>query len=174
MTSSQRAISKSLGRQLDVLPPTAHAIACRSHLRVLASGMRHLKLGVSGVTTFLAADAVLPQMQGLHRLKLTCRSGSSTYYRGCSCLSRMTALKELKLNLRSCHIILRHLACLTTLQHLHLGRCTFGSHICLAHLSGLTALQHLNLRHSWTSPPLGCVGCSTAHLRGLTKLQHLT
>jgi hypothetical protein len=83
-------IPEKFGRQLGVLPPILHAAACKSHLKTLPTGRRHLKLDILSVTVLLAATAVLPQMQGLVSLKLTVKLDYKNLwcdYQSCSFLS---------------------------------------------------------------------------------------
>jgi hypothetical protein len=91
-------IPEELGQQLGVLPPILHAAACKSHLKTLPTGRRHLKLDIVSVTVLLAATAVLPQMQGLDSLELTVKLNENSLwcdYQSCPFLSCMTTLKEI-------------------------------------------------------------------------------
>jgi hypothetical protein len=161
-------VSGGLGRQLDALPPSVHAAACNHHVEVVQSGRQQLRLDILNAGTWHAAAAVLPQMQGLDSLKLTVQIDSRNDFLISSFLNRMTALKELELNLKYSSLILRHLSGLATLQHLNLSGCSSVTDSSIAQLSSLTALQHLDL--SWTQ---SVTDSGIALLSSLTALQHL-
>jgi hypothetical protein len=189
---------EELGLQLHVLPPSLHTAACNNHLKTLPSGRRHLKLDTFSVASFLAASAVLPQMQGLDSLQLSVDIGNvdfGSHYQSFSFLSRMTTLKVLDLS--GCKSVtdrgVAHLSGLTALQHLNLSGCKNVTDRGVNCMRDLTALQHLNLsgctiltdtgiNFLWHLSALqhldlsGCkrvTGSNGAHLSGLTALQHL-
>jgi hypothetical protein len=170
-------IPKRLDRQLDVLPPSAHAAACTYHLEILPSGRRHLKLDISSIAPMHAAAAVLPQMQGLDSLKLRVDLGSMIDWQGFSFVSRITALTDVTLILRNSELIFTpwaHTSSTTTYtlsdgpKVLLFMRQSDVTDSCIFHLIGLTALQHLDLHGSH-----GVTDRGISHLRGLAKLQHL-
>jgi hypothetical protein len=172
----QLTAHKLLDVQLEMLPPSLHAVICGAQLRKLPCGGRRLVLDVSRAAVLNAAAAALQTVQGLDSLVLTaCRPTlPSLSFVGC-----LTALKRLTLNLTNCDfdlrnvrfvtdIVLQQMSVLPGLQHLDLAGCKYLTDQGLKHLRGLTSLQHLKLYSCQILTDQGI-----EHLSVLTALQHL-
>jgi hypothetical protein len=161
--------------QLEMLPPSLHAIICAAQLSKLPCGGNQLVLDVSSAAVLEAAAAALTRVQSLDSLVLTaCRTTSQLcvtqlYHTSSqpsfSFLGCLTSLKKLQLNLRNCAFT-PDLGCLTSvtaLQFLDLSNSCFVTDIGLQQISGLTGLQHLKL-----------AGCPQITDQGLQYLINLT
>jgi Leucine-rich repeat (LRR) protein len=169
------SIPWDLARQLEVMPPSAHAALCALHMTPLADGSHHLELDVSRALVQRAA-ALLTELPCLDSLKLThnagwwCASFQENIYWRLAFVNRLTALKKLTLHLQSCRCdhVLGHLTGLSKLQHLSLRDCHYvADH--LKYLAGLKAMQRLDLTGcGWITDK------SLKHLGGLVAMQHLS